>query len=88
VLPNCEGDRRKVRHLGSKSHPLLAANKLGVDLVCERLAATLVQVMEDTFNRRALSLRTSRGAELEHHDCTALGVEDKEIVWIAAIRDG
>ena len=89
VLPvNAPVDRRNVRRFGSKGRPLRAVDKLGVDLVCERIATPLIHVMEDALNRGTLPLDTSRRAELEHDDCAAPGVEDKEIVWIAAMRDG
>lgn len=89
VLPvDAPVDRRNVRQFGSKGHPLRAVDRLGVDLVCERIATPLIHVMEDTLDRGALSLDTSRRAELEHDDCAAPGVEDKGIVRIAAMRDG
>ena len=43
-------------------------------------------MMEDTLDRGALTLGTCWGAEFEHDDRTSAGVEDKQIVWIAAVR--
>jgi len=89
VLPvDAPVDRGNVRRFESKGLQLRAVDKLGVDLVCERIATPLIHVMEDALDRGTLPLDTSRRAELEHSDCAAPGVEDKEIVWIAAMRDG
>jgi len=66
VSPNGEGDRRNVRRPGRCR--LIAVDELGVDLVCEGLAAPLVHMMEDTFDRGGLSLGTFWGAEFENND--------------------
>ena len=81
-------DRPDVRRFGSKNRPLRTVDKLGVDLVSERIATPLIHVMEDSFDRGTLPLDTCRSAELEHNNCAAPGVEDKGMVWIAAMRDG
>lgn len=44
--------------------------------------------MEDTLDRGTLPFDASRRAELKHDDCAVPGIEDEEIVWVAAMRDG